>query len=51
MVELLYVQTLAYNWRLKIAELSGKAKPKGTLIRTEGYIEYSQGQRIDGEKI
>ena len=30
------------------AELSGKAE---MLIRTEGYKNYSQGQRIDGEKI
>ena len=31
-----------------IAELTGKAE---MLIRTEGYTEYSQGQRIVGEKI
>ena len=31
-----------------IAELSGEAE---TLIRTEGYTKYSQGQRIVGEKI
>ena len=31
-----------------IAELSGKAE---MLIRTEGYIKYSQGQRIGSEKI
>lgn len=31
-----------------IAELSGEAE---MLTRTEGYIKYSQGQRVDGEKI
>ena len=31
-----------------IAELSGEAE---MLIRTEDYKNYSQGQRIDGEKI
>ena len=31
-----------------IAELSGKAEMP---IRTEGYAKYSQGQRIESEKI
>nr|DAY38468.1 MAG TPA: hypothetical protein [Bacteriophage sp.] len=34
-----------------IAELSGKAKSKDMLIRTEGLTKLSQGQRIVGEKI
>lgn len=34
--------------RIIIAVLSWKAE---MLIRTEGYNNYSQGQRIDGEKI
>ena len=42
---------LPYNiviYYMIIAELTGKAE---MLIRTEGYTEYSQGQRIVGEKI
>ena len=31
-----------------IAELTGKAE---MLIRTEGYIKYSQGQRVESDKI
>lgn len=34
--------------RSKIGELNWEAE---TLIRTEDYTKYSQGQRIDGEKI
>ena len=36
MGKLVFVVTLNINWRRKIAELSGKAKPEGMLIRTEG---------------
>lgn len=36
------------NCPFKIAELSWKAE---MLIRTEGYTKYSQGQRVDSEKI
>ena len=48
-----YIKTsiIYNNWRRKIAELSGKAKSKDRLIRTEDLTKLGQGQSIESEKI
>ena len=48
---IIYIKT-AINCRAKIPELSGNPKSNyDKVTRTEGYAKYSQGQRIEGEKI